>query len=64
LRTGLVNGYREVIRHPLVKVEPCGPAKGGGKIRSLLPVARWWYGCGWCRAKLLHVVRCPRQDPL
>jgi hypothetical protein len=40
LRTGLVNSHREVIRYPLVKVEPRGPAKGSGEIRSLLAVAR------------------------
>jgi len=35
----LVDGHREVIRYPLVKIEPSGPAKGGGKIRSFLAVA-------------------------
>ena len=37
LRAALVDGHREVIRHALVKVEPCGPAKGSSEIYSSDP---------------------------
>lgn len=30
----LVDGYREVIRHTLMKIEPSSPAKGGGEIHT------------------------------
>jgi len=42
----VVNSEREVVGHAFVHVQTRGPAKGGGKVDTLLPVVDVWVGQG------------------
>ncbi|GIR14689.1 MAG: hypothetical protein CM15mP25_4440 [Gammaproteobacteria bacterium] len=63
LRAVLVDGYREVIRHALVKVEPRGPSKRSREVRSFLMV-RGFEAAMDDVERALCIVRCPKQNQL